>query len=585
MYRHILFVLLLAPLGLAPSGFVLGGTEDGNSRTLPSTPDVVVNEIMYAPASPEPEWIELVNRGTEPVNIKKWQISDATASKHLLPSLDILLPAGGFVILTRDSSVLHAARGLLPCAVINVGGFPSLNNGGDAVMLCDAQGSTVDSLVYSPDWGGCEGGRSLERRDADAPSTEQRTWGSSVASGGATPGQPNSIRRRSYDLSIAAKFLPVAATDTCIAIIHNVGKLPASGYRVLVYDDTDLDSVVAPGELVGQWEPGASVLPDDSVRIPCAVMLSPGFHQLIVMADFAADEEPGNNRALCTATKPYPHGALLINEIMAEPAAGQSEYVELVNGSGFEIDVKGWGISDLSLSAGKVQISAARCVVHPGEFLVLAADSSLMKQFPALASMDPRLVVVFRTGHISLNNEGDAVIIRDALGVTVDSVGYSATWHNPDLSDPAGRSLERISPGISSNDPRNWSTCVAPSGGTPGLRNSISIRSVPAASRLSCAPNPFSPDGDGVDDITVIHYEMPLLTSIINVKIYDVRGRLIRRLASSEPGGGVGDVIWDGRDDSGAVARIGIYIAFLEAVNGSGTVESAKGVLVLARRL
>jgi len=47
----------------------------------------------------------------------------------------------------------------------------------------------------------------------------------------------------------------------------------------------------------------------------------------------------------------------------------------------------------------------------------------------------------------------------------------------------------------------------------------------------------------------------------------------------------VGDVVWDGRDDSGAVARIGIYVALLEAVGGNGAVQSAKGVLVLARRL
>jgi hypothetical protein len=223
--------------------------------------------------------------------------------------------------------------------------------------------------------------------------------------------------------------------------------------------------------------------------------------------------------------------------------------------------------------------------LHPGELLVLAADSTLLQQFPALASMDPRLVVTLRGGRLSLNNDADAVVIHDALDVTIDSLLFSVTWHNPDLSDPGGRSLERISMLAPSNDPRNWNTSVDPSGGTPGMRNSISVASVPVASRLSCAPNPFSPDGDGLDDMVVIHYEMPLQTSIINLKIYDVRGRLIRRLASNEPGGPVGNIIWDGRDETGAVARIGMYIALLEAVNSSGAIESAKGVLVLARRL
>ena len=82
-----------------------------------------------------------------------------------------------------------------------------------------------------------------------------------------------------------------------------------------------------------------------------------------------------------------------------------------------------------------------------------------------------------------------------------------------------------------------------------------------------------------------MHYEMPLRTSIINLKIYDVRGRLVRRLASNEPGGPAGNIIWDGRDETGSVARVGIYIALLEAINSSGGLERAKGVVVLARRL
>jgi hypothetical protein len=249
------------------------------------------------------------------------------------------------------------------------------------------------------------------------------------------------------------------------------------------------------------------------------------------------------------------------------------------------VDLKGWSVSDLSGSSGKAMIAGAARIIHPGEFLVLAADSILFRQFPALAGIDQRLVVVLRGGRLSLNNDGDAVVIRDPLDVTIDSVMYSESWHNPDLSDHAGRSLERMSPALSSNDPHNWGTSIDASGGTPCMRNSISVTFSSAPSRLSCTPNPFSPDGDGIEDVTVIHYEMPLRTSVLNLKIYDIRGRLIRRLSSNEPGGTSGNIIWDGRDEAGDFARIGIYIALLEAVNGNGGLESAKGILVLARRL
>jgi hypothetical protein len=561
---------------------LLVGAEGGISAQLPA---VVVNEIMYAPSSPEPEWIELLNRGAEPVNLKKWAISDATGSRHLFPAGDIIVPPGGYLILTRDSTVLRDVRGALPCAVASVTAFPSLNNSGDAVMLFDATGHTMDSLVYLPEWGGSGGGRSLERRDADAPSTEPGTWGTCVTGSGATPGLPNSILRRLCDVSIDRAFVADGTFDTVVAVFRNAGKMPASGFRLRVYDDANLDSVAAPDEWLGQSDSCGILLPGDSVHVPLTVHLSPGFHQLITFAEYPADERPEDNWALCVMTKAFPRGSFLVNEIMADPAPGGSEYVEIVSASEHDVDMKGWSVTDLTGSEGKVLIAAASRIIHPGEFVVLSADSILFRQFPAVTRIDPRLVVVLRGGRLSLNNEGDAVVIRDALDVTIDSVMYSDSWHNPDLSDHGGRSLERISPALSSNDQHNWGTSVDASGGTPCGRNSISVAFAPGPSRLSCMPNPFSPDGDGVDDVVVIHYEMPLQTSIVNLKIYDIRGRLIRRLANNEPGGLSGNIVWDGRDEVGAVARIGIYIALLEAVNSNGGLESAKGILVLARRL
>ncbi len=57
-------------------------------------------------------------------------------------------------------------------------------------------------------------------------------------------------------------------------------------------------------------------------------------------------------------------------------------------------------------------------------------------------------------------------------------------------------------------------------------------------------------------------------------------------LASSQPNGFSGSVIFDGRDDSGEALRIGIYIIFLEAINeGAGVVENMKTVVVVARKL
>jgi hypothetical protein len=187
---------------------------------------------------------------------------------------------------------------------------------------------------------------------------------------------------------------------------------------------------------------------------------------------------------------------------------------------------------------------------------------------------------------LGLNNDGDDILLLDHAGSVVDSVTYSPSWHSPGVVDATGRSLETIRPKGRSNDARNWNTCANPAGGTPGRRNSIFADSFLSLGRLSFRPNPFSPDGDGHEDFTVIHYALPWEVSSISIRIFDVNGRLIRRLANNEPGGATGDVVWDGRDEEKQKARIGMYVVLLEAINQyNGMIVTSKGVVVLAARL
>jgi flagellar hook assembly protein FlgD len=146
--------------------------------------------------------------------------------------------------------------------------------------------------------------------------------------------------------------------------------------------------------------------------------------------------------------------------------------------------------------------------------------------------------------------------------------------------------LERIDPSQNSTDDRNWSSSVALAGGTPGARNSIFIGSIAHTSSLSLSPNPFSPDNDGYQDFLSINYSLPTNSAVIRVRIYDVTGRLVRRLVQSEPAASAGSVIWNGLDDDRHRVRIGMYIILFEAFdNFGGTVKTMKDVAVVARKL
>ena len=72
----------------------------------------------------------------------------------------------------------------------------------------------------------------------------------------------------------------------------------------------------------------------------------------------------------------------------------------------------------------------------------------------------------------------------------------------------------------------------------------------------------------------------------MSLRIYDIRGRLIRFLANNEPCGGSGDVVWDGYDEARCRVRIGIYIILLEVVDEDReAVLTARGSVVVAGRL
>ena len=93
-----------------------------------------------------------------------------------------------------------------------------------------------------------------------------------------------------------------------------------------------------------------------------------------------------------------------------------------------------------------------------------------------------------------------------------------------------------------------------------GVQVAVGVdESVPVATRLlGNAPNPFNPT-------TVIRYELGK-PAVVDLGVYDVTGRLVRSLTSSEPlGAGPHSATWDGRTDSGEEAASGLYLYRIDA--------------------
>jgi len=553
---------------------------------------VVVNEIMYAPPTGEPEWVELFNATAVPADLKNWKISNRNSTtRYMLSPLSAELEPRGFIVITKDSASFRGTHPAFSGNLLQVSAMPTslFNNTGDAVVIFDARGSIMDSVRYVPSWGG-SGGKSLERIEPGGSSLDSANWGPSGDSSGSSPGAQNYLTPLEHNLRLDR----VSTTNGsgCILLsvtICNIGRNPEFGFSISLFHDLNDDSIPEPGELIQSQTLPFILNPKDSAHILFTWGTPPyGEQEIIARLDDSVDMRSSDNLLRKTVSIPFPLRSLVINEIMYNPLKNGSEYVELLNISSSAVDVCRWKLSDrkdTNQSSATNMVTCNRHFLGSRKFLVVASDSSILDRFSYLHDTSAYAVVI-RHGTMSLNNSGDNVILSDLTGLTIDSVYYHPSWNNPDIDDPTGRSLERISPQLGSNDPRNWSTCTNPLGGTPGNQNSIYTLGIASNAELSCFPNPFSPDGDGHEDMTIIHFRLPATTAAIRMRIYDAAGRLIRTLADGEPSGACGEVAWNGYTDSGNRARMGIYIVLIDAVDARGKpLSTAKSTVVVAAKL
>ena len=104
--------------------------------------------------------------------------------------------------------------------------------------------------------------------------------------------------------------------------------------------------------------------------------------------------------------------------------------------------------------------------------------------------------------------------------------------------------------------------------------------------------NPFSPNGDGSADRSRLLLSAPMNAPgglhpnpiWYTVKIYDLRGKLIRTLADrAQAAAGAMAVEWDGSDRAGQPAPIGAYLYVAEARGEDGQTAVYRGLIAIVR--
>lgn len=310
--------------------------------------------------------------------------------------------------------------------------------------------------------------------------------------------------------------------------------------------------------------------------------------------DFAGNALKNTVRKI-GVVEPVSDGDIVINEILFDNPDFAPEYFEVYNNSPKTLDMSNVFFSTRN-NAGVYTISnyfPSRSILLPYGYMALTTDVNLVKSgFEA-----PDTANIVRADRwTNLSNSGASFLVGMLNIGTVndttilDEVRYDAKWHHTLIRNPKGVSLERINPEMPSQSPSSWHSASADvKYGTPGYKNS-QFREMPTTTLegekwFSPDPEVFSPDNDGIDDVTFIRYKTDAVGYTANVMIFNAVGVKVAQIANSHILGTDGYLVWDGKTDRGINVNPGIYVLYVELVNaGSGVKKVEKMPIVVSAR-
>jgi len=546
------------------------GDNAASADLLVGYPDasVTLNEFLAYPAGDQVEFIEVINCSDEQVCFDEWWLGD-NRSRVKLSATGKTAP-GAYVVIAPDSSFFDSFPTVLDWVIIP-DKWPVLGNTFDNIILKDITGQTIDSLFYDETWN-MKPGVSFEKILPEYPGGDPSSWTLCRSNTGATPGCENSVTPKLYDLCLdsAAIIQESDSPDSLIRIIcwiSNSGRRECPAAEIVL---TENNKTVSTYKI--------DVLPAGE-RDSVEMIIDPprsGVHWLLLSINWDMDMSAENDTFLVTVRIPFPRFSLLISEFMAKPDdliednTKETEYVEIYSPL-YDIPLEEWKLSDANISQAAELLSGQ--TIGRGQYFVLAADSSIFN-YSGCNSQNTIVLDNFP----NLNNDADAIVIRDPAGRTIDSLYYDEGW--------------KIAQGISTekvclenpNSAENWRLSTDPSGGTPGYRNSVCIDIIAKKHGIHGEPNPFSPNGDGIDDSIALVYQLPYPSARVTVQIYDLMGRLIYEPAKDLLSSAEGVVYWDGSSTTGNRARVGMYVVRCSATDlASDKTVGYVTTIVLAR--
>jgi hypothetical protein len=543
---------------------------------------VVISEIMSDPTPqiglPSFEWIEIRNTTNAAINLQNWRVGDGSGVSGALPNF-LLQPDSIAIICGTTAAATMQQYG----RTFGVTSFPSLDNSGELIFLRNSSGAIVHAVEYTLSWFNnavkSDGGWTLEMVDTKNPCGAANNWRASVDARGGTPGIKNSVDGSNTDQQPPALL-----------------RAFANGSTVVVSFDEPLDSLSAATA-------ANYALSNGGGTAVAAVCLAPLFNTVqltftntlqtgtvyTITATNVRDCS-GNSIGAFNTTKTGLSSAvaandIIINEILFNPTANGTDYVELYNRSNKLINLKTLLLANRSSTgviANMKALTAQDQLLFPGDYLVLSEDDATVKRQFTAKNLS---AFINLSSMPSYSDDEGTVVLTDNGGLVIDEVAYKDDWHFALISNDEGVALERIDPNASSQNKDNWHSAAKDVGyGTPSYQNSQFRLDIQVQGEVTVTPEVFSPDNDGTDDLLTISYRFPETGYVMNITVFDANGRAIKALQRNAICSQQGTFRWDGLNDRFQQLPLGPYVIFAEVFNLQGKVKRFKKQVVLARR-
>jgi hypothetical protein len=474
----------------------------------PVAENLRISELMYHPADPNAEFIELLNVGDEPINLN--MVSFTRGADYVFG--DVTLQPGQYTVIVEDSTAFSNRYG----GGLSIAGqyTGKLDNDGDRIRFKDAVGMEIQDFRYDDDWHELTDGFGFSLTMVNPASTDPNGWDrksgwrSSLAEGG-TPGAApqtalpagsiviNELLAHSHNgtdwielhnttdqgINIGGWFLSDDNSDPNVIRKYEIPPdtvIAAGGYQVFV-QATSFGNLSQPIEKrFGLSEGGETVYLYSASNGQVT-----GFYQTeenfdasetdVTFGRYEKSELSGGYdfTRMLQATQGGSNSGpripdIVITEIFYNPPQGPDyEFIELHNRSGHSVTLMSQATTETSPGVFVTENLPWRLegtgyefpdntVIDPGEYIIIAKNPAMYSSLTCdvYGPYDGKL----DNGgeQIEIQIPGDQEYGKNRYWIPIEKIDYDdeAPW--PTTPDGNGDSLHRIDVELYGRDYSNW---------------------------------------------------------------------------------------------------------------------------------